>query len=74
MAKLFRQCVGKTNALVCLSIIQTLDKFTADTVCVGRFGLTAQCFVSGRQPGGQASCELSIQLWTNNMKLYLTSP
>lgn len=54
MAKLFGQCVGKTNSLVFLSIVQTLAKFTV-AYCVGRFGLTAQCFVSGRQPEGQAA-------------------
>lgn len=33
MAKLFSQCVGRTNALAFLSMVQTLDKFTA-SLCV----------------------------------------
>lgn len=54
MAELSGQCVGKANSPVFFSMVQTLDKFTAAN-CVGRFGLTARCFVSGRQPEGQAA-------------------
>lgn len=73
MAKLFSQCVGKTNALVFLSIIQTLDKFTAAYCVCGQAwtdGTVLCLWQAAWRP--HCSCELSIQTWTDNMKFHLT--
>lgn len=74
MAKLFSWCVGKTNALVFLSIVQTLDKITAAYCVCGQVWTdgTGLClWQAARRP--ICCCELSIQTWTEHMKFHLTS-